>query len=184
MCFCPIGHERLYGAVIRDILEQKLADMLARNPMRMDYQVKYEGIIADYNSEKDRATIQETFRRLVELVNSLDEEQARAARESLSDDELAMFDLLKRDDLNKADRKRVKQASRELLSSIKARLAELDRFWEKEQTKGEVEVFILDEIFIKLPSPPFTPEEKKLAAGGVYAHVWQQAVRGDFSATA
>lgn len=165
---------------IRDIVEQKLADMLARNPMRMDYQVKYEAIIADYNSEKDHTTIEETFRRLVELVQSLDEEQTRAARENLSDDELAMFDLLKREDLTKVDRERIKQASRDMLASIKARLAELDRFWEKEQTKGEVEAFILDEIFVKLPSPPFTPEEKKVVADNVYAHVWQQAMSGCF----
>jgi type I restriction enzyme R subunit len=158
--------------------------MLARNPMRMDYQVKYENIIAEYNSEKDRTTVEETFRRLVELVQSLDEEQARAAREGLSDEELAMFDLLKRDDLTKADRERVKQASRDMLASIKARLAELDRFWEKEQTKGEVEALILDEIFVKLPSPPFTPEEKKLVADNVYAHVWQQAMRGGFARVA
>ena len=169
---------------IRSIVEQKLADMLARNPMRMDYQVKYEDIIADYNSEKDRTTIEEIFRRLVELVRSLDEEQARAARENLSDDELAMFDLLKRDDLTKADRERVKQASREMLASVKDRLAELDRFWEKEQTKGEVEAFILDEIFIKLPSPPFTPDEKKIVAENVYAHVWQQAMSGSFARAA
>jgi type I restriction enzyme R subunit len=169
---------------IRDIVEQKLADMLARNPMRMDYQVRYEGIIADYNSEKDRTAIEETFRRLVELVRSLDEEQERAARENLSDEELAVFDLLKRDDLTKADRQRVKQASREMLASIRARLAELDRFWEKEQTKGEVEAFILDEVFIKLPSPPFTPEEKKLVATNVYAHVWQQAMSGGFARAA
>jgi type I restriction enzyme, R subunit len=48
---------------ICDIVEQKLAEMLSRNPMRMDYELKYEAIIADYNSEKDRATIEETFRR-------------------------------------------------------------------------------------------------------------------------
>jgi type I restriction enzyme R subunit len=47
----------------------------------------------------------------------------------------------------------LKQASRDLLASIRARLAELDRFWEKEQTKAEVEVFILDEIFSRLPTP-------------------------------
>ncbi|WP_049810307.1 type I restriction endonuclease subunit R, partial [Bradyrhizobium japonicum] len=146
---------------IRDIVEQKLADMLARNPMRMSYQLKYEAIIAEYNSEKDRTTIEETFRRLIELVQSLDEEQARAARENLSDDELAMFDLLKRNDLSKADRERVKQVSREMLATIKDRLAELDRFWEKEQTKADVEVFILDEVFSRLPTPPFTLEEKK-----------------------
>jgi len=34
---------------IRDLVEQKLAAMLARNPMRMDYQVKYEEIVAAYN---------------------------------------------------------------------------------------------------------------------------------------
>jgi type I restriction enzyme R subunit len=81
---------------IRTIVEQKLAEMLARNPMRLDYQIKYENIIDDYNREKDRTTIEDTFRRLVELVQSLDEEQARAARENLSEEELALFDKLKR----------------------------------------------------------------------------------------
>ena len=72
-----------------------------------------------------------------------------------------MFDLLQKENLDKAARERVKQASREMLASIKARLAELDRFWEKEQTKADVEVFILDEVFAKLPTPPFTQKKKK-----------------------
>ncbi len=169
---------------IREIVEQKLAEMLARNPSRMDYQQKYEELIADYNREKDRVTIEETFRRLVELVNSLDEEQKRATKEGLGEDELALFDLLLKDGLDKTSRERVKQASRELLASIKARLAELDRFWEKEQTKADVEVFILDEVFASLPTPPFTPDEKKAVAADVYAHVWQQAVSGLFSEAA
>jgi len=169
---------------IRDIVEDKLAMMLARNPRRMDYQLKYEDIVAAYNREKDRTTIEETFRRLLDLVNSLDEELKRAAKEGLSEDELALFDLLQKDGLDKTARERVKQASRDLLASIKARLAELDRFWEKEQTKADVEVFILDEIFASLPTPPFTEAEKKALAGNVYAHVWQQAIRGDFSRAA
>lgn len=169
---------------IRDIVEQKLAQMLARNPMRMDYQRKYEDIVADYNREKDRTTIEETFRRLIELVNGLDEEQMRATREGLREDELALFDLLQKDNLDNAARERVKQASRDLLASVKARLAELDRFWEKEQTKAEVEIFILDEVFASLPTPPFTPAEKKLVAGNVYAHVWQQALNGRFASAA
>jgi type I restriction enzyme, R subunit len=85
-----------------------------------------------------------------------------------------LFDLLKKDNLGKVERERVKRASQGLLASIKARLAELDRFWEKEQTKADVEVFILDEVFASLPTPPFTPEEKKRIATNVYAHVWQQ----------
>ena len=166
---------------IRDLVEQKLAEMLARNPSRMDYQRKYEEIVADYNKEKDRTTVEETFRRLMELVNSLDEEQRRATREGLAEDELALFDLLLKDGLDQTARERVKQASRELLAAVKARLAELDRFWEKEQTKADVEVFILDEVFSSLPTPPFTSAEKKLVAANVYAHVWQQAVNGTFA---
>ena len=169
---------------IREILEQKLDEMLARNPSRMDYQQKYEEIVDDYNREKDRGIIEKTFHRLMELMDELDAEQKRAIEEGLDEDELALFDLLKKDDLAKTERERVKQASRNLLASIKARLSELDRFWEKEQTKADVEVFILDEVYANLPTPPFTAEEKKAAADEVYAHVWQQAVSGEFARVA
>ena len=72
---------------IRDVVEQKLQQMLARNPMQMDYYKRYQEIIADYNREKDRVTVEETFARLVELAHSLDAEQRRAAEEGLSEDE-------------------------------------------------------------------------------------------------
>jgi len=166
---------------IREIVEQKLAQMLANNPARMDYQQKYEEIVADYNREKDRISIEVTFRRLMTLMEELDAEQKRAVEEGLSEDELALFDLLKRDELGKAEREKVKQASRELLTAIRARLAELDRFWEKEQTKADVEVFILDKVYANLPTPPFSAEEKEAVAAEVYAHVWQQAVSGEFA---
>ena len=169
---------------IRELIEQKLARMLASNPLRMDYQRKYEEIVADYNREKDRVTIEETFQRLIELVDELDAEQKRAVEESLSEDELALFDLLKKDDLGKAERERVKQSSRDLLAAIKTQLAEVDRFWEKEQTKANLEVFILNEVFASLPTPPFTAAEKKAVADDVYTHIWQQAVSGAFARAA
>lgn len=71
--------------------------------------------------------------------------------------------------------------SRELLKAIQERLAKLDRFWEKEQTKADVEVFILDNVYSVLPTPPFTAEEKTVVASNIYAHVWQQAMRGGFA---
>ena len=169
---------------IREVVEKKLADMLAKNPSRMDYQQKYEEIVADYNREKDRVTIEETFRRLTELMGELDVEQKRAVEEGLDEDELALFDLLKKDDLTKAERERVKQASRNLLASINARISELDHFWEKEQTKADVKIFILDELYAELPTPPFTAEEKTAVAAQVYAHVWQKAVSGGFARAA
>jgi type I restriction enzyme R subunit len=103
---------------IREIVEKKLQEMLARNPQRMDYYKKYSEIIADYNREKDRVSIEDTFRKLVDLAKSLDAEQRRAAEEGLSEDELALFDLLVKADLTKADRERLKQASKSLLASV------------------------------------------------------------------
>jgi type I restriction enzyme R subunit len=176
-----VGRKATVLQDIRDIVEQKLAKMLARNPARMDYQVRYEAIISEYNNEKDRTNIEDTFCRLIELVNSLDDERKRATKEGLGEDELALFDLLLKDNLDNSSRERVKRASRELLISIKACLAEIDHFWEKEQTKADVEVFILDKVFASLPSPPFTHEEKKTLAESVYTHVWQQALNGGFA---
>lgn len=98
----------------------------------------------------------------------------------ITGEERALFDILLVDGIGKSDRERVKQASRELLVAVRARLAELDRFWEKEQTKAEVETLILDHVHTHFPEPPFSAAEKKLIAANVYAHVWQQAVSDDF----
>ncbi|KZC37531.1 UNVERIFIED_ORG: deoxyribonuclease, partial [Rhodanobacter sp. FW104-R5] len=174
-----VKHKATVLKDIRDIVEAKLAQMLGKNATRMDYQQRYEDIVADYNNDKNRITIEETFRRLMELADSLDEEQDRHLREGLSEEELALFDLIRRDDLSKKDRERVKQASRDLLAAIQQRLGQLDRFWEKEQTKADVETFILDKVYADLPTPPFTEADKQAAADHIYQHVWQQALRGD-----
>lgn len=89
---------------IRDVVEAKLAMMLQNNPLRMDYYRKYQEIIADYNREKDRVTVEDTFAQLVALAGSMDIEQRRAAEEGLSDEELALFDLLFKDSISRADR--------------------------------------------------------------------------------
>ena len=179
-----VKHKATALRELREVVERKLAQMLARNPSRMDYQRSYEEIVADYNREKDRVAVEETFKRLTELIAELDEEQQRSVVEGLSEDELALFDLLKKEGLGKAEREKAKQASRDLLVAVEARLRELDRFWEKEQTKGDVKVFILNEVHGSLPRPPFEPEELPGLADKVYEHVWQRAVRGEFSKAA
>jgi type I restriction enzyme R subunit len=110
---------------IRDVLEKKLADMLARNPLRMDCYKEYQEIIADYNREKDRATVEATFAELVGLTAALDAEQRRVAEEGLSDDELALFDLLFQDRVSKADRERSKTGE-QVFAGIASGIAQTD----------------------------------------------------------
>ena len=115
-------------------------------------------------------------------VNS-GEEQRRAAEEGLSEDELAIFDLLQKDNLSKADREKVKLASRSLLDSVRSLIAPLERWTEKEQTQAEVEVFILDHLYQVLPTPPFEDGEKQQIAKLAYQHIWQQSVGESLSAS-
>ena len=163
---------------MRDVVEKKLAQMLARNPMRMDYYKRYQEIIADYNREKDRATVEATFAQLVELATGLDVEQRRAAEEGLTDDELALFDLLFQDRITKAERERLKQASRGLLGSLQELLRPMPDWTQKAATQAEVRVFILDHLYQSLPRPPFSDTETEEIAARVYDYVWQRSRSG------
>ena len=168
---------------IQDVVEWKLAQMLGRNPMRMDYYRTYQEIIAAYNREKDRATVEETFARLMDLASRLDAEERRAAEEGLSDDELALFDLLFKDRIGKANRERLKQASKTLLASLEELLRPMPGWTQNTTTQAEVRVFILDNLWRSLPRPPFTDEETEKVAEQVYDYVWQRSSRGhDFMA--
>ena len=56
---------------------------MEKNPLRTDFQRHYEEIVAEYNREKDRVTIEKTFEDLLKFVQGLGEEEARHIREGL-----------------------------------------------------------------------------------------------------
>jgi type I restriction enzyme, R subunit len=174
-----VQHKHAALQDIRDIVEQKLQQMLARNPMQMDYYKKYQEIIADYNREKDRVTVEETFARLVELAHSLDAEQRRAAEEGLSEDEYALFQMLFKDNISTTERNRLKQASQSLLASLRALLMPMYDWTKNTSTQAEVKVFILDNLWQSLPRPPFTDQETEALASRVYDYVLQRSASGD-----
>jgi type I restriction enzyme R subunit len=154
------------------------------NPLEIQksHEKKYQEVIAAYNADKDRATVEDTFTKLIDLANSLDDEQRRAIELGLTEDQLALFDLLQKGVLNNAQRERIKDASRDLLAELQRLIAPLEHWTEKEQTQAEVEVFILDHVYQALPEPPYTAEDKKEVAELVYRHVWQQSASGHFTA--
>jgi len=174
-----VRHKHAALQDIRDVIEKKLQQMLARNPMRMDYYRKYQEIIADYNREKDRVTVEETFARLMELANSLDVEQRKAAEEGLNDDEYALFQMLFKDSIGKADRERLKQASIGLLASLQKLLKPMPTWTENSTTQAQVKVFILNTLYEKLPRPPFNEDETENLAQRLYDYVWQRSKSGD-----
>ena len=89
---------------------------------------------------------------------------------------MALFDLLTRDGLTQADRKRIKTASQALLAGVLEVIAPLDRWTEKETTQADVKTYILNSVFTELPDPPYTEVEKLQVANDVYRHIWQQSL--------
>jgi len=137
---------------LREIIQQKLAAMLFSNPNRTNYYEHYQQIIDDYNNEKDRATIEKTFTDLMNLANTMNQEEQRYVREGFaSDEELSLYDMLFRDDLSKNDIKKLKEVAAGLLHKIKAKISEIDHWTDKQETKAAVDNLIRDTLWAELP---------------------------------
>jgi type I restriction enzyme, R subunit len=100
----------------------------------------------------------------------------------LSEDELALFDLLFKEAINKADREKLKQSSRSLLGSLKELLEPMPTWTQNATTQAEVKVFILDTLWQSLPRPPFSDEDAEALAERVYDYLWQRSATGSFAA--
>jgi type I restriction enzyme, R subunit len=160
---------------LKDAIEKRLARMLAQNPLRTNFQQHYEEIVAAYNSEKDRVTIETTFEALMRLVGDLDDESTRAMREGLNEETLALFDLLKKPDLEKRDIERIKKVAVELLAILKRKKQEIDDWRAKEQTRDEMRQAIHDFLYSDATGLPGSYGESEIdaKASAVFEHVYR-----------
>lgn len=143
-------------------IEKRVKRLLEQNPLRTDFQRHYEDIVAEYNREKDRVTIERTFEALLKFVDALSDEDMRAIREGLDEESLALFDLLKRPDLGSDDIKRVKKVAIELLETFKKEKLQIDHWRDKESTRDAVRLMIRDFVWSDatgLPVNTYTEEE-------------------------
>lgn len=152
----------------------RLQRLLKQNPLRTDFQEHYEKIVDAYNKEKDRPTIEQTFEQLLDFVKNLSEEETRAVKEGLTEESLAVFDLLKKPDLSAAETKRVKKVSIELLAKIKVEIGAIDRWRDKETTRNSVRTTIRDFLWgdpTGLPTESYSDDEVMAKEEDVYRHI-------------
>jgi type I restriction enzyme R subunit len=161
---------------LKDAIERKLNRLLLQNPLRTDFQQHYEGIVAEYNREKDRATIEKTFEALMKFVDALSDEETRAVREGLTEESLAIFDLLKKDNLNASELKRIKAVAVGLLDTLKKEKLKIENWTEKEATRDAVKTainnFLWDER-IGLPVALYDETEVSKKVEDVFVHVFR-----------
>lgn len=150
--FAKAKHKNLVMKDLEEVILLKLNQMVFGNPNRINYYDRYQQIITDYNSEQDRTKIEKTFMDLMNLANSLDEEEQRYVREGFnSDEELSMYDMLFKESLSPNDIKKIKEVAVDLLHKVKSKISELDHWTDKQETKAAVDNLIRDTLWAELP---------------------------------
>jgi type I restriction enzyme R subunit len=159
---------------LKQVIDDRLARLLAMNPLRTNLQARYQEIVDEYNREKDRVTIEATFAALMRLIVDLDDEQHRAVRERLDEETLAIYDLLRKPDLSAAEIARIKRIAKELLETVKQRLLAIYDWREKEAGRDAVRSTIHDFLYNEqtgLPPPFYDESDIDKITGEVFRHV-------------
>jgi type I restriction enzyme R subunit len=161
---------------LKTAIEQRLQRLLQQNPLRTDFQRHYEEIVAEYNREKDRVTIEKTFEALLRFMDGLSEEDRRAVREGLDEESLAIFDLLRKMELSPSETKRIKAVAVGLLEKLKAEKLRVDHWRDKEATRDAVRIAIRDFLWSDetgLPVECYNEDEVNDKAEAVFVHVFR-----------
>jgi type I restriction enzyme, R subunit len=103
-------------ADLQAFLKRKLAEMLAQNSTRVDFLQRLQNVIDAYNA--GATSTENYYEELTAYAQGLKEEAERHIREGLTEDELEIFDLLKKDSLTQDETQRVKLAAKHLLRRL------------------------------------------------------------------
>lgn len=158
---------------LRGTLESRIRQLAELNPERIDYQERLESMIERYNEGSHNQ--EQYFQRLLDLLDDIQKEEQRAMRENLSEEELALFDILRSTpapDLSDDEREAVKTGARELLETLKNEKLVID--WrEKQKARSAVRVAIQKVLDEYLPHSYGTDVyDEKVEA--VYEHVYDK----------
>ena len=156
--------ERLKAAITK-----KLDEMVQLNRTRTDYLDKFQRMIDEYNAGSKN--VEQLFDELLVFAQRLSEEEQRGVAENLTEEQLAVFDLLTkpRPDLTQAEERKVKDVAKELLATLKQEKLVLD--WRtRQQSRAAVLVTVRD-ILDHLPRA-YSTEMYDEKCSAVYQHIY------------
>jgi len=139
------------------------------NKYRMNFYEQFQKLIAEYNSGATNSDA--LFAQLVTFAQSLNEEEKRGVAENMSEEELALFDILTRPNLklSRDEKKKVKEVAKELLDTLKIEKLILD--WrKKQQTRAAVQLTI-EQILDSLPEI-YSPDLYRQKCEVIYQHIY------------
>lgn len=140
--FQQATYKNIEIADLRSFIDEKLQKMLEQNVTRKPFAQRLQEIIEKYNSGIN--TREDYFEDLMDFFQKMKEEDKRSYREGLTETELEIFDLLKKENLTKGEEQKVKEAAKSLLIRLQEeRPKVLINDWHKDtQTKLQVQMAI------------------------------------------
>lgn len=157
---------------LRALIERKLDNLIRLNASRYDFLDRFQKMIEAYNS--GAMSIEQFFEELVGLSKELNEEEQRHVREHISEEELAVFDILTRPgpDLDAKETEAIKKVCKDLLAKLKTELLVL-AWRNKRTTRAAVRVEIEKMLDAGLPEK-YTAELFEQKCGVLFQHVLEK----------
>ncbi|MGA2547971.1 MAG: type I restriction endonuclease subunit R [Rectinemataceae bacterium] len=168
--FMRTGHKNIDLERLKAVIRARLGKLMLVNRTRTDFAEKFEELIESYNSGS--RSIEELFEELVKLSRDLDLEQQRHVRESMTQEELVIFDILTRPapELSAEERVEVKKVARDLLVRLKQLL--VINWRQKAAARSQLKIAIEDVLDSGLPRA-YSPELYKQKCGALFEHVYE-----------
>lgn len=164
------GEKHSEAEKLKRLIAFNLARLVTANRSRIDFMEKFQQLIDEYNTGS--RNIESFFKELVAFAKGLSAEEQRTMTENLSEEELAIFDILTRPEppLTDKEREAVKKVAREMIAKLKAERLVID--WrQKSQARAAVQQMIAN-YYRDLPSPPYTKEIKQRKRELTFGHIY------------
>jgi type I restriction enzyme, R subunit len=164
------GRKAIEVQKLRARIAGKLAQMVKLNRTRIDFLEEFQKMIDEYNAGS--SNVEAFFAKLMAFTRKLNAEEKRGIAENLTEEELVIFDLLTKPEieLTKQEAAEVKKVARSLLEKLKQEKLVLD--WRKQQTTRAMVFTTIKDILDQLPRA-YTKEIYEAKCDVVYQHFYE-----------
>lgn len=162
---------------LRSFIEDKLGKLLKDNKTRVSFAERYKAIIDNYNA--GNSTNENYYEDLINFVDDLKEEDERHIKEGLTEEELELYDLLKKENLTKKEEQQVKLSAKKLYETITSKGNGTDVIdWYKDGQPRQMVRSRVEDVLDNFLPESYSKELFNIKTDIVFAHIVEKAMRG------
>jgi len=168
--FAKLENKNAQAESLKNEVQSRIEEMVRKNRKREQFLTRLYKLLDSYNAGNE--DVDELIEGLINLARQLDQEELRAATLGLSENELAIFDLLIRDNLNEEENRAVQTASKELLERLKDRL--VPGWRDFDPLRSGVKTTIEGVVYPFLPTSKYSEEDCNVLSREVFEYIFEK----------